>query len=91
MVGKQWKRVLGSCFLAAGLAYGQPLPLEGIAHIGFRVSDLEKARAYYTGLLGYQEAFHGTNAAGATTTAYFKVNEDQYLELSPNLKPGENI
>ena len=88
---KKWRRILGFCCLAAGFAYSQPLPLEGIAHVGFRVSDLEKARAYYTGLLGYQEAFHGTNAAGATTVAYFKVNEDQYLELSPNLKAEDNI
>src|SRR5437879_8637859 len=78
------------CLTAVSL-YGQALPLEGIAHVGFRVTDLEKSRAYYTGMLGFQEAFHTTNDAGRIGTAYFKVNEDQYLELASNLPAGENI
>src|SRR5260370_1637301 len=60
----------------AGVAWGQPLPLEGIACAGFRVSDLERSRAYYTGRLGYQQAFELKNTSG--TSAFFKVNEGQF-------------
>ena len=72
-------------FLIAGLACAQPLPLDGIAHVGFRVSNLERSSAYYTGLLGYQQAF------AINTTAFFKVNDEQYIELSPGLPVGEPV
>ena len=70
--------------IIASLAWGQPLPLEGIACASFRVSDLEHSRAYYTGRLGYQQAFDLKNAGGSAS-AFFKVNEDQYIELEPGL------
>ncbi len=76
--------------IIAGIAWGQPLPLEGIACASFRVSDLERSRAYYTGRLGYQQAFELKNA-GVTTNAFLKVNEDQYIELEPGLSPSENV
>jgi len=76
--------------IVAGIAEGQTLPLEGIACASFRVSDLERSRAYYTGRLGYQQAFELKNSGG-TTSAFFKVNEDQYIELEPGLSPSENV
>ena len=73
--------LLGLCCQA------QDLPLTGISHVNFRVSDLEKAREFYTGLLGYQQAF-STGRNGAVGTAYLKVNDEQYIEVSPGLKEG---
>ena len=45
--------------LSAQGAGAQPtdLPLVGLAGITFRVSDLDKARRYYQGVLGFPEAF----------------------------------
>ena len=65
------------------------LPVIGIAGVTFKVEDLDKARAYYTGILGLAEAFKLTNPTTKATSAFFKFNDDQYLEILPTLKPGE--
>lgn len=65
------------------------LPVVGIANVTFKVSDLAKSRAYYQGVLGLQEAFSLKDASGKVTSVYFKVNDDQYIEITPALKPGE--
>jgi len=65
------------------------LPIIGIANVTFKVSDLDKARAYYEGILGFAEAFDLKDRSGKVTSAYFKVNDDQYIEIIPTLKPGE--
>ena len=77
--------------LLAGIAAGQQLPLQGLAAVGVRVSNLESARQFYSGLLGFEEAFAVRDGAGQVRTAYFKINDDQYLEVSPGLAPEENI
>ncbi|MGH9663411.1 MAG: VOC family protein [Bryobacteraceae bacterium] len=81
--------LLTGSLLASALSAADPLPITGLAHVGFRVSDLQKARAYYAGILGFQEAFDGKNDAGQITLAFFKINDDQYVEISPSLKPDQ--
>src|SRR3954470_16694973 len=66
------------------------VPIAGIAQVTFKTSDMKKARAYYQGVLGFPEAFTVKDPAGVTS-AYFKVNDDQYVEITPTLKPGELI
>ena len=68
----------------------QMVPLIGIAGVTFKASNLDKSRAYYRGVLGLPEAFDVKDSSG-TVTAYFKVNDDQYIEVTPTLKPGELI
>src|SRR5438552_14395127 len=63
------------------------LPLVGIAGITFRVSDLDKARHYYSGVLGLAEAFTTTDSARRVTSVFFKVNDDQFVEVVPGLPP----
>jgi catechol 2,3-dioxygenase-like lactoylglutathione lyase family enzyme len=65
------------------------LPILGLAGIAFRVSDLDKARRYYQGVLGFAEAFTVTDPNGRARSAFFKINDDQYVEVIPDLKPGE--
>jgi catechol 2,3-dioxygenase-like lactoylglutathione lyase family enzyme len=67
------------------------VPLVGIANVTFKVSNLAKARSYYQGVLGLPEAFDIKDASGKVTSAYFKINDDQYIEITPTLKPGELI
>jgi catechol 2,3-dioxygenase-like lactoylglutathione lyase family enzyme len=67
------------------------LPIAGIAHVTNRVSDLEKARAYYGGVLGFAEAFDLKDAQGRIISAFFKINDEQYIEVIPNLPPGELV
>jgi catechol 2,3-dioxygenase-like lactoylglutathione lyase family enzyme len=58
-------------------APAQDLPITGISHVAFRVSDLDKATAFYTGVLGFSEAF----VLG--TIHFLKVNDDQFIEVQP--------
>jgi catechol 2,3-dioxygenase-like lactoylglutathione lyase family enzyme len=67
------------------------LPILGVAEVSFKVSDLDKARTYYKGILGFDEAFDLKDASGKITSAFFKVNDEQYIELTPDLKPGELV
>jgi catechol 2,3-dioxygenase-like lactoylglutathione lyase family enzyme len=63
-------------------------PIVGIAGVTFRASDLDKARRYYSGVLGLAEAFTTTNPAQRVTSVFFKVNDDQFVEVMSGLSPG---
>jgi catechol 2,3-dioxygenase-like lactoylglutathione lyase family enzyme len=65
------------------------VPIVGLAGIAFRTSDLAKARAYYDGVLGLPEAFSTKDQSGRVASVYFKINDDQYVEVVPDMKPGE--
>ncbi len=80
---------LAAVVLLAPLLYAQQRPkILGVAHINLGVADLEKSRAFYRDFLGYQEPFSLTNPDGSTGLAFIKVNERQYIELSPKLDPA---
>jgi lactoylglutathione lyase len=61
----------------------------GIAHIAFCVSDLAKARAFWTDFLGFEECFNlkriGTDDV---QMAFIKINDTQYVELSTDKPRG---
>lgn len=61
--------------------------LLGVAHMAIYVSDIEKSRIFYRNLLGFQEPYDLKNADGSLSLTFFKVNEDQYIEVFPGLKP----
>jgi lactoylglutathione lyase len=77
--------------LAGGVAGAQELPLLGLAHVGFRVSDLDKAREFYQKVLGYEEAFDLKAPDGHIALAYFKVNDNQFIEIFPGIPPGKTV
>jgi len=64
------------------------LPILGLAGITFRVSDLDKARRYYHDVLGFAEAFTLKDATGDVASVFFKVNDDQFVEIVPGLAAG---
>ncbi|HUV65303.1 MAG TPA: VOC family protein [Sedimentisphaerales bacterium] len=84
-------RILFSFWLLLGAAFAEDLPLLGLAHVGFRVGDLEKARAFYHGVLGYDEAFDFKAPDGHVSIAYFKVNDNQFIEVFPGIPPGTKV
>jgi len=53
----------------------------GIAHIALFVSDLAKARAFYQGLLGFEEPFTLPKPDGSVEIAFVKINDRQWIEL----------
>jgi catechol 2,3-dioxygenase-like lactoylglutathione lyase family enzyme len=81
-----------SCVLSA-LAIAQPpapdAGIIGIAHIAFRVSDLDREIAFL-GKLGYEESFAITNA-GKTMEVFVKINDRQFIELYPRTDPQQPL
>jgi catechol 2,3-dioxygenase-like lactoylglutathione lyase family enzyme len=61
-------------------------PIVGIAHIGLKTDNLEAARKFYGGVLGFQEPFTVDKPTGGLMLTYFKVNDHQYIEVFPELK-----
>jgi catechol 2,3-dioxygenase-like lactoylglutathione lyase family enzyme len=55
--------------------------ITGIAHIALRTDSLQSARQFYSGVTGLAEAF--TTKDGLVC---FKVNDRQFVEISPTLK-----
>lgn len=61
----------------------------GIAHIAFRVSDLDR-EINFLGKLGYEEAFAMTNG-GRTNEVFIKINDRQFIELYPQTSPNQQL
>lgn len=74
--------LLFSC-LSTGLKAQNELPILGIAHVAFQVSNLERSRAYYTAFYGFEFAFAVNEDLDAW---YLKINDEQFLKLVG--KPG---
>jgi catechol 2,3-dioxygenase-like lactoylglutathione lyase family enzyme len=53
----------------------EPLPITRLAGATFQVHDLEKARQYYGGMLGYPDAANVANKSA------YRLNKEQYLEF----------
>jgi catechol 2,3-dioxygenase-like lactoylglutathione lyase family enzyme len=87
----RWTAIV-SLLLAAGIAAADDeLPLLGLAHVGIRVTDLERARAFYSGVLGFENAFTTKNDDGTVLVACLKVNDHQFIEIFPGLRPEDTI
>ena len=74
--------------LCAGLVWAERPRILGLAHVAVAVSDVEQARAFYGGLLGFAEPYVLRNNDGALSMTFFKINEDQYIEVFPGLDPA---
>lgn len=65
-------------------------PLIGDAHMALFVSNIEKTQAFYGDFLGFQEPYDLKNTDGSLSMTFFKVNENQYIEIFPTLKQGQD-
>jgi lactoylglutathione lyase len=78
---------------ASGAASSQSVTrprILGVAHIALRVSDVERSRAFYRDFLGYEEPYRLDNADGSLSLTFIKINDRQYIELFPGLRPEED-
>ena len=79
-----------TCCLTAVLAiFGHAAErpkIVGIANIAVKVDNLDEARKFYSGVVGMAEAFQTKDSGVAGDLACFKVNDHQYVEVSPTLK-----
>src|SRR5207244_12281434 len=56
----------------------------GVAHIGLRTDNLDAARKFYMGVLGFKEPFRLDKEPAEGTgllLTYFKVNDHQYMKM----------
>jgi catechol 2,3-dioxygenase-like lactoylglutathione lyase family enzyme len=60
----------------------------GISHIALYVHDMENARAFYHGYLGFDEPFHLDNANGTLHLTWMKINDRQTIEIFPEKQVG---
>ena len=67
--------------LLSSIAWAQPANQTGIAHVAFRVSDLEAARTFFN-KLGFEQFFE-MKQGEKTTEAFIKINDHQFIELYP--------
>jgi lactoylglutathione lyase len=59
----------------------------GIAHIAISAHNLEQSRAFYHEFLGFDEPYSLKGPDGSPSLLFFKINERQYIELSPERQP----
>lgn len=78
----------GAWAFAAAAAAERP-PIVGVSRIAFHVSDLAKARGFYSDLLGYEELYRLGDAARPERVC-FKINDRQYVEIVPGVPPGQD-
>jgi catechol 2,3-dioxygenase-like lactoylglutathione lyase family enzyme len=85
------KRVVLGLLLTAGFASaaGVERPkILGIAHISLFAHDYEASRVFYHDFLGFDEPFSLKKPDGSPSMTFFKVNDRQYIELSPEKEPN---
>ena len=84
----------------AGVLVGMPLLMpsaaqnarvHGLNHVGMVVPDYEQALAYYTGKLGFREAYTIRRPDGSVQLTYLQLNRNTFVELipaGPSQSPG---
>jgi len=73
---------------AAAYAADRP-PIVGVANIAVKVDNPDEARKFYSGVLGMEEAFHTKDPNVTGDLLCFKVNDRQYVEVSPTLQKAD--
>lgn len=65
--------------------------ITGVAGFAAKVADMADARAFYSGVLGLDEAFTVRSPVGGRDLTAFKINERQYVYVAPDLEdPNES-
>jgi len=77
------------CFAVAGPLSAESSVLDGIAHVAFRVNDLEKSRQFYE-MLGFQQSFQ-FDEGGKVTQAFMKISDRQFIELYPRTEDSQSL
>jgi catechol 2,3-dioxygenase-like lactoylglutathione lyase family enzyme len=66
----------------------QPPAVTGIAHVAYRVADLDRTQAFLL-KLGFQQSFAFTSKDGKIAEIFVKVNDRQFLEYYPQSAPSQ--
>jgi catechol 2,3-dioxygenase-like lactoylglutathione lyase family enzyme len=78
--------------ITTNFAQGTRLPgTNYVNHVGVSVADFDQAFAFYTGKMGFREAFTVRDEKGQPVLAYVQVSRNTFVELQPataNRPPG---
>jgi len=61
-------------------------PIVGVSHIALNTDNMDAARKFYTGMLGFEEAFSMNKPDGSLMLTNFKVNDHQFIQVFPDLR-----
>lgn len=64
--------------------------ITGLSHVTLLVHDLDASRAFYKDLLGYQEPYSLFDTNGHVHLAFIKINDTQFIQLSPEKESQTN-
>lgn len=79
------------CVTSALLAQDSPRPkIVGLAHISLYAHDCERSRAFYHDFLGFAEPYTLKNPDGSLSMTFFKINDHQFIEISPEREAGSD-
>jgi catechol 2,3-dioxygenase-like lactoylglutathione lyase family enzyme len=81
--------LLGALALPAQTAAFIP-PVTGIAHVAYRVADLDREEAFLL-KLGFQRSFALTDKNGKITETFVKLNDRTFLEVYPQTDPKQEL
>lgn len=81
----------GAAALSAAALLAQTAPeaaparprIVGLAHVAYWVKDLAKSEAFYTGFLGFDQAYTEPGRDGGVRLVYVKIDDRQFVELFP--------
>ena len=91
MMKMRWIGALALAMLCAcsPRIFAQGSAITGIAHVAYRVSNLDQEIAFLN-KLGYEESFAFTKD-GKTTEVFVKINNRQFFEVYPQNNPSEPL
>lgn len=89
-IAMQRRFLIAALIVAAPLAAQTPARprIVGMPHVAFRVHDIEASRHFYKDFLGFSEPF-SIITDGKLVMTFIKINDRQYVELSPETNPSE--
>src|SRR5512139_3150469 len=86
-----WAAIAALNFAASAQSAPPRPKIVGVAHIALRTDNLAGATHFYADQLGYEEAFRLNLPEGGLKMISFKVNDRQYIEISPGWKGPEQL
>jgi catechol 2,3-dioxygenase-like lactoylglutathione lyase family enzyme len=81
--------LLGAVAVSAAALPTRP-HITGLAHYAIFVKDVDQARAFYKGFLGFAEPFSLNRPGGGLALTFIKINERQYIEIFPEREAGSD-
>jgi catechol 2,3-dioxygenase-like lactoylglutathione lyase family enzyme len=68
--------------LQTAIGQGQNRGIVGLNHVGITAPDMDAAVEFYSGTLGFPEAFRSVDDAGETRLVYMQISRNTFVELN---------